>query len=213
MSDAGRPKQPIVAGRIGVTLLCVYLLAVTMRISGCYAPEPALRDELPSSGPAVGQPFPDFSLRDVGGAEVSSRDLRGARALIAIVPSLDWSAPAKARVLDLAEAVTRRRDLRVAILLPSAQATPRSLAFARDRDLPLYFLIDDAGLVDRLGLAAPGPDGTAAAQTATFVLDADGTVLVRDTRKDARTWPATPLVVDAVPTQQVPAASGAPAAP
>lgn len=210
MSDTRTSEQPIVVGRIGVTLLCVYLLAVTVRIGGCYAPEPALRDELPSSGPAVGQPFPEFTLRDVGGAEISSRDLRGARALIAVVPSLDWSAPAKARVLDLAAAVTRRRDLRIAVLLPSAQATARSVAFVQDRDLPVYFLVDDAGLVDRLGLAAPGPDGTAAAQTATFVLDADGNVLVRDTRKDARSWPAAPLVVDAVPTQRVPAAAAAP---
>lgn len=196
MSDARTSKQPIVIGRIGVTLLCVYLLAVTVRIGGCYAPEPARRDELASSGPAVGQPFPEFTLRDVSGAEIGTRDLRGARAVLAIVPSLDWSAPSKARVLDLAEAIAKRRDLRVAVVLPKTQATPRSLAFARDRDLPLYILIDDAGLIERLGLNAPAPDGTVAAHSATFVLDAEGNVLLRDTRKDVRTWPTTALVLD-----------------
>jgi len=197
MSDARPSDQPVVVGRIGVTLLCVYLLAVTVRIGGCYAPEPAHRDELASSGPAVGEPFPEFTLRDVSGAEIGSDDLRGARAVLAIVPSLDWSAPSKARVLDLAEAVARRRDLRVAVVLPKTQATPRSLAFVRDRDLPLYVLVDDAGVIERLGLTAPAPDGTPAAHPATFVLDAEGNVLVRDTRRDARTWPSTALVLDA----------------
>ena len=40
MSDARTSEHPIVVGRIGVTLLCVYLLAVTVRIGCCYAPEP-----------------------------------------------------------------------------------------------------------------------------------------------------------------------------
>lgn len=197
MSDTRPSDQPIVIGRIGVTLLCVYLLAVTVRIGGCYAPEWTQRDELASSGPAVGQPFPEFTLRDVSGTEIGSRDLRGARAVLAIVPSLDWSAPTKARVLDLAEAVAKRRDLRVAVVLPKEQATSRSLAFVRDRDLPFYVLVDDAGLIERLGLTARAPDGTPAAHSATFLLDAEGNVLGRDTRKDARTWPAAAFVLDA----------------
>jgi len=202
MSDARTSEHPIVVGRIGVTLLCVYLLAVTVRIGGCYAPEPGQRDELASSGPAVGQPFPEFTLRDVSGAEIGTRDLHGARAVLVIVPSLDWSAPTKARVLDLAEAVAKRRDLRVAVVLPKEQATPRSLAFVRDRELPLYVLVDDAGLIDRLGLTARAPDGTPAAHPATFVLDAEGNVLLRDTRRDARTWPTTAVVLDAPQVQR-----------
>ncbi len=197
MSATPGKAPPKVVGRIGVTLLCIYLLAVTVRIGGCYAPEPAVRDDVATSGPGIGQSFPDFTLRDVSGAAISAKDLRGTTTVIAIVPSLDWSAPTKARVLDLAEAVAGRRDLRVAVVLPGAQATPRSLAFVRDRELPLYVLIDDAGLIDALGLTAPGPDGSAAARPATFVLDAEGRVLLRDIRKDARTWLATPLVVDA----------------
>jgi peroxiredoxin len=199
MSSTASSAPPIVVGRIGVTLLCVYLLAVTVRIGGCYTPEPAARDELATSGPAIGQLFPDFTLRDVSGVAIGAKDLRGATTVIAIVPSLDWSAPTKARVLDLAEAVAGRQDLRVAVVLPGAQATPRSLAFVRDRHLPFYVLVDDAGLIDLLGLAVPGPDKTVAAHPATFVLDAEGRVLLRDVRKDARTWLATPLVVDARP--------------
>lgn len=199
MSAAGTSKQPIVVGRIGVTLLCLYLLAVTIRIGGCYAPDAAARDDLPASGPAIGQPFPDFTLRDVSGVAITSQHLRGAMVVLAIVPSLDWSAPTKARVLDLADAVGGRRNLRVAVVIPAAQANARSLAFVGDRDLPLYVLIDDAGLIERLGLATPAPDGTVAAHPATFVLDAEGRVLRRDVRKDARSWLATPLVLDATP--------------
>jgi peroxiredoxin len=197
MSDTSPPAQPVIVGRIGVTLLCIYLLAVTIRIGGCYAPELGVRDDLPQSGPAIGQPFPDFTLRDVSGKEIGARELRGVATVIAIVPSLDWSAPTKARVLDLAEAVAGRRDLHVAVVLPSAQASPRSLAFVRDRTLPLYVLIDDAGLIERLGLATPAPDGTVAAQPAIFALDAEGRVLLRDVRKEARSWLAAPRVLAA----------------
>jgi len=197
MRDADVRRPPAFAGRIGVTLLCLYLLAVTARIGGCYAPDLARRDDLPGAGPAVGDAFPAFTLRDASGVEIRSDALRGTSAVIAIVPSLDWSPPTKARVLDLAAAVAGRRDVRVALLLPAAQATPRTLAFVRDRRLPFYVLVDDAGLIDRLGLATPGPDGTPAAYTATFVLDAEGRVLLRDVRKSARAWPDADLVLAA----------------
>jgi peroxiredoxin len=189
-------SPPFVAGRIGVTLLCLYLLGVTIRIGGCYAPEPAVRDALPGAGPQIGDRFPDFTLRDVSGTAIGTDDLRGSRAVIAIVPSLDWSPPSKARIVDLAEAAARRRDVRVAVVLPAAQATPRSLRFVRDRDLPLYVLVDDAALIAQLGLTAPAPDGTAAARPATFVLDPEGRVLLRDVRQDARAWPTAALVLD-----------------
>jgi peroxiredoxin len=192
---ATRPAQAL-TGRIGITLLCLYLLAVTVRIGGCYAPEPARRDELPDVGPAVGAEFPAFTLRDVSGTETSRDDLRGAEALIVVVPSLDWSPPTKARLLDLADVLAQRRGIRIAVVMTAAQATPRALAFVRDRHLPFYFLIDDAGLIDRLGLGAPAPDGSPAALPATFGLDAAGRVRFRDIRKHARSWLAAPLALD-----------------
>jgi peroxiredoxin len=200
MSDAAVRQPPVFAGRIGVTLLCIYLLGVTLRIGGCYAPELTRRDELPSAGPAVGDVFPAFTLRDASGVEIGRDQLGGTTAIIAIVPSLDWSPPSKARVLDLADAVRTRRDLRIAVVLPAAQATPRSLAFVRDRHLPFYVLIDDAGVIGRLGLADPAPDGTPAAFPATFVLDAEGRVVLRDVRKSARSWPDAALVLGAEPS-------------
>ena len=84
--------------------------------------------------------------------------------------------------------------------MSAAQATPRALAFVRDRRLPFYFLIDDAGLIERLGLGAPAPDGTPAALPATFVLDANGRVRLRDVRKNARSWLAPPLLLDGTAT-------------
>lgn len=197
MSAPAARQPPVVIGRIGVTLLCIYLLAVTLRISGCYAPELARRDELPGVGPAVGDEFPAFKLHDVSGVEIGRSELGGSTAVIVVVPSLDWSPPTKARLLDLADALAQRRDVRVAILMTAAQATLRALAFVRDRHLPFYFLIDDVGLIEQLGLATPAPDGTPAALPATFVLDGAGRVRLRDVRKQARSWLAAPLVLDA----------------
>jgi len=200
MNEPATRQTPVFAGRIGITLLCIYLLAVTLRIGGCYAQDLARRDEMPGVGPAVGDEFPTFKLRDVSGIDVSREDLGGAEAVIVVVPSLDWSPPTKARLLDLADEVAARRTARVAVVMSAAQATPRALAFVRNRRLPFYFLIDDAGLIERLGLGAPAPDGTPAALPATFVLDANGRVRLRDVRKNARSWLAPPLLLDGTAT-------------
>ncbi|MEO6030229.1 MAG: redoxin domain-containing protein [Candidatus Binatia bacterium] len=192
------PQTPTFAGRIGITLLCIYLFIVTLRIDGCYAPDPANRDELPDNGPVVGSEFPAFSLRDLAGATITRDDLQGSMAIVIVVPTLDWSPPTKASLVDLATALRGRHDVRVAVVLPSAQATPRSLTFPRDHHLPFYFLVDDGGLIDRLGLTTAAPDRTASAFPATFVLDAQGRVRLRDVRKNARAWlaPETVLAAD-----------------
>ena len=188
MTEATTPARPLIAGKIGVTLLCIYLVAVAVRVDGCYGPEPQSRDELPDAGPLVGQPFPAFTLRDVSGARVTSRDLAGRAAVLAFVPTLDWSPPSKARVLELAERVVGRQDVRLAVVLTAAAATPRSRVFVREHETPAYFLVDDVGLTQSLGLEVAAPDGTAVALPATFVVDASGTVLLRDVRRNARRW-------------------------
>jgi peroxiredoxin len=210
MTTAPARTAPLFAGRIGVTLLCLYLFGVTLRIGGCNAPDAARRDELPDNGPAVGAEFPPFQLHDLSGATISRNDLGGGPALVLVVPSLDWSPPTKARLLDLAEALRGRRDVRVAVVIPNAQATPRGATFVRDHRLPFFFLVDDAGLVDALGLAASAQDGTAAAYPATFVLDQTGRIRFRDVRKNARTWPAPDLVLAAASTTTAPADATAP---
>ena len=181
-------SRPLVAGKIGVTFLCCYLLAVTFRIGGCYHPEPLARDETPERGPQLGQPFPSFELPDVSGVRIGNDDLAGQPAVLVFAPSLDWSAPTKASLIDLALALAGRRDLRVAVVMTEAQATARALAFVRDRDMPFYFLIDGKGFTERLGLLTEGPDKTPAAAPALFVLDAAGVVRLRDVRLDPRTW-------------------------
>ena len=177
-----------VAGKVGVTLLCCYLAAVAVRITGCYGAEGAARDELPTAGPRVGETFPAFALPDVSGAHIALHDLAGRATVVAFVPSLDWSAPTKARVLDLADAVAGRDDVRLAVILTSGAATPRSLTFVREHRPPAFFLVDGDGLTERLGLQVPGPEETPVAMPSTFVLDASGVVLLRDVRRDARTW-------------------------
>jgi peroxiredoxin Q/BCP len=187
----------VLAGRIGITLLCIYLLGVALRIGGCHHPEATLRDELADHGPAVGERFPAFSLPELSGATMSLTDLAGAPAVLVLVPSLDWSPPTKARLLDLVETLRGDRTTRVVVLVAAEQATPRSATFARDHALPFHVLVDDTGMLDRLRLLMEAPDGTAAAVPATFVLDADGVVRARDTRKSARIWPDAPIILDA----------------
>jgi peroxiredoxin len=188
VSDAAPATRPLVAGKIGATLLCCYLFAVALRLGGCYRPDAQPRDDLPDAGPRVGETFPDFALPDVSGPRVTRRDLAGRPAVVAFVPSLDWSAPSKARVLDLAQSVAGRRDVALAVVLTAATATPRSLLFMREHSTSAYFLVDGDGLAERLGLTAAGPDETRAALPCTFVLDANGTVILRDVRRDPRTW-------------------------
>jgi peroxiredoxin len=188
VTDAAPATRPRVAGKIGATLLCCYLFAVALRLGGCYRPDAQSRDELPDSAPRVGETFPDFTLPDVSGPRITLRDLAGRPAVLAFVPSLDWSAPSRARVLDLAQSVAGRRDVTLAVVLTAATATPRSLTFAREHPITAYFLVDGEGLTERLGLAAAGPDETRVALPCTFVLDANGTVILRDVRRDPRTW-------------------------
>lgn len=195
-----------VAGRIGVTLLCVYLVAVAVRIGGCYHPDAIPRDDLIEAGPRLGAPFPPFALPDLSGARITSQDLAGRPAILAFVPSLDWSAPTKARVLDLAAAVGRRRDVSLTIILTTAAATPRSLIFVREHHLPAYVLVDGTGFTEGLGLQSAGPEDIPVALSATFVLDANGIVLARDVRRDPRTWldAAAVLAATGVPAEPSP---------
>jgi peroxiredoxin len=187
-----------VAGKIGVTVLALYLLGVAVRIEGCYAPELSVRDARPQTGPAVGAVFPPFRLPDLSGATIALADLAGAPAVLLFAPRLDWSPPTKARLLDLAAAVRGRTDVRVAVITIAAQDGPRARSFVRDRSTPFYYLVDDAGLTERLGLLVAGPDDTPAAATATFVLDARGTVRLRDIRAGAERWLDPRVVLDAV---------------
>jgi peroxiredoxin len=180
--------RPLVAGKIGATLLCCYLLAVAVRIGGCYRAEAGVRDERPDAGPRVGETFPTFTLPDLSGTRIALGDLAGHPAVLLFVPSLDWSAPTKARVLDLADAFGGRRDVTLAVILTAGAATPRSRRFAREHAIPAYFLVDAAGLTEQLGIGVPGPENAPVALPATFVLDAAGRVVLRDVRRDPRVW-------------------------
>jgi len=192
------PARQFVAGKIGATLLGCYLLALALRIGGCYQPESRARDDLPNAGPQMGEHFPAFELPDLSGTRIGTRVLAGTPAVLVFVPSLDWSPPTKARLIDLAEVLGGRRNVTVAVILTEAQATLRARAFVRERRVSFYYLVDTDGLTERLGLQTEGPDGTSAALPATFVLDRDGVVRLRDVRRQARTWLAPEVILDAV---------------
>jgi len=201
------PTRPLVAGKIGTTLLGCYLLALALRIGGCYQPELRARDDIPGAGPQVGEPFPEFELPDLSGTRIGTRILAGTAAVLVFAPSLDWSPPTKARLIDLAQAFSGRRDVALAVILTEAQATPRGLAFVRERHTPFYYLVDTDGVVERLGLHTDGPDGTAAALPATFVVDRQGVVRLRDVRRQARSWLAPEVILDVVATSLDPHAT------
>jgi peroxiredoxin len=192
-----RPStRPLVAGKIGTTLLGCYLFVLALRIGSCYQPELRVRDDIPAAGPHVGERFPEFELPDFSGTHIGTRTLAGATAVLVFAPSLDWSPPTKAQLIDLAQAVRGRRDVAVAVILTEAQATPRGLAFARERQMPFYYLVDTDGVIERLGLHTDGPDGTVTTLPATFVLDRHGVVRLRDVRRQARTWLAPEVILD-----------------
>ena len=126
MTGRAATEPPAFAGRIGVTLLCIYLLVVTLRIGGCYRPDAGKHDELPDNGPAVGREFPGFTLHDVSGATVGRDELRGTPAIVIVAPSLDWSPPTKARLLDLAEIVQGcSEDPHQVVFLPNVETLRR----------------------------------------------------------------------------------------
>ncbi len=86
----------------------------------------------------------------------------------------------------------------VALILPEAQATPRSLTFVREHDMPFYVLVDSQGLTERLGLGTDAPDKTRTTLPATFVLDPEGKVLLREVRRDPRLWLAPEVMLAAI---------------
>jgi len=193
-ATSNRMRPPTLAGKIGFTLLAVYLLAVAFRIGGCYVPDARIRDELPDRGPRLGEEFPAFTLGDLAGGTVGRNPVPGSPAVLLFLPSLDWSPPSKARVIDFTQALGNQPTDAVTVVFTEAQATARALRFVRDRKLPFRFVVDTEGLVERLGFTTPAPDGTTAALSATFVLDAAGVVRLRDVRQRTRTWLAPEVV-------------------
>jgi peroxiredoxin len=176
----------------------VYLLAVAFRIDGCYAPDGRPRDEVPDRGPRLGEEFPPFLLHDLTGAAVGRNPMEGKPAVLVFVPSLDWSPPTKARLIDLTQAVAGRPDVAITVVLTDAQATARSLAFVRDRRTSFRLVIDTGGVTERLGLTTADLEGKPAALPATFVLDPSGVVRLRDVRQRPRTWLAPEVILELV---------------
>ncbi len=93
-------------------------------------------------------------------------------------------------------------DLTVVYVMAENQVNGKARQFIRDHHLPFTFLVDrDHTLIDRLGLyndefheaieeGVPHPT--------TYLLDRDGVVRLRDTRKDFQVWLSASVLRDAV---------------
>jgi peroxiredoxin len=91
-------------------------------------------------------------------------------------------------------------DLTVLYVMSGNQVDPKAIKFIRDHRLPFIFLIDaDHRVIDQFGVynnefheaieeGVPHP--------ATYVLDRDGIIRLKDTRKDFRVWLSAAAVED-----------------
>jgi len=97
-------------------------------------------------------------------------------------------------------------DLTVLYVMSQNQVNPKAAKFIRDHRLPSIFLVDtDHRVIDRLGIyndefheaieqGVPHPT--------TYVLDRDGVVRFKDSRRDFRIWLSASVVMDAL--QRIP---------
>lgn len=93
-------------------------------------------------------------------------------------------------------------DLTVLYVMSRNQVNPKAVKFIRDHRLPFVFLVDaDHRVIDQLGIyndefheaieeGVPHP--------ATYLLDRDGTIRLKDVRKDFQIWLSASTVRDAL---------------
>ncbi len=81
-------------GRWIATILIGLLLALDVALPntpiGRRGSEAQPRLDAPEAFAAVGQPMPDFAMRDLDGNPVRLRDYRGKRLILTLERSLDW---------------------------------------------------------------------------------------------------------------------------
>jgi peroxiredoxin len=91
-------------------------------------------------------------------------------------------------------------DLTVLYVMSGNQVDPKAIKFIRDHRLPFIFLIDgDHRVIDQFGVYNNEfheaiEEGVP--HQATYVLDRDGIIRLKDTRKDFRVWLSAAAVED-----------------
>jgi peroxiredoxin len=124
---------------------------------------------------AVGEPAPDFKLRDQDGEEVSLADYRGRRVMLVFYPG-DFSPVCGDQMSLYNEVLPEFRKHNAELIGISVDSAWCHAAFAKSRNLhfPLLSDFEPKGEVARRYGAYRAKEGTAA--RALFVIDGDGVI-------------------------------------
>jgi len=160
-----RTRWLILVSGLGVSLLTGLLVLSSLQpaqtdipISGTAAlqslPRPLTGTVLTvagASGPVVGQPAPDFTLKTLDGQTVTLSDLRGQPVVINFWAS--WCAPCRLEMPALQQAYEARRAEGLVILAVNLTAQDRLAevkTFVEELDLTMPILLDESGAVSEL---------------------------------------------------------------
>lgn len=106
------------------------------------------------------------------------------------------------RLVELHRTLKEVPDLVVLYVMNGDHVNPKARKFVRDHGLPFHFLMDaDHKVIDRFGIyndefheaieqGVPHPT--------TYLIDRDGAVLLKDSRKNYHVWLASSVVRDAL---------------
>jgi len=145
-----------------------------------------------------GKPLPEFTLADLAGSDVSSREFRGQTTLILFYRG-NWCPLCVAQVKELAEGYRDLAQRGVAVVLVSPQPQKHTQALAARFDAPMQFMLDPGNRAARaLGIDAPGgiPLGMGLQGYAVdtvlptlLIIDGTGTILFADLTDNYRIRP------------------------
>ncbi len=182
----------ITVGRVVGTLVCLSVLFLNYRLDFGRASQESAVDDLAGRGPRVGEHFADFDLEEVGGGRVTSADLLGKPTVLVFARSLDWCPFTKSFVTELAASIGRQPEVNVLLVFAPNQVNTKAIRFLFDRGIAFRVALDQGRqLIERLGIAnvtIRSRIETGVPYPAVFVLDAQGIVRFRDTRRNHRIW-------------------------
>jgi peroxiredoxin len=110
------------------------------------APDDGDTGPIEGSGPVVGQPAPNFALRNADGEIVKLSDLRGKVVWVNFWAT--WCRPCKQELPDIQKLYGEKRDQGLEVLAVNYQ-DPRedAIGYFRDNDLQIPMLLDASGSV------------------------------------------------------------------
>lgn len=123
---------------------------------------------LDDRAPAQGEPAPDFVLRDLGGASVRLRDLRGKIVFVNFWAT--WCVPCKKELPDIQKVAREHPDDVAVLAINVEESAEDAAAYFAENELTIPALLDRSGAVFRQ-YRLPGLPGS-------FFIDRDGNVAV-----------------------------------